>query len=162
MTRRTTLMLTGMTLLGLAIAVPHTAFAQSNSSVGTWKLNLTKSTYSPGPPPRSLTRISEVAGQGLRVTFEGIDAQGNPVKAVFGPYLDDGKPYPVTGFPAADAASYKSVNDSTTEIALMKAGKVVQTAISAVSADGKSLTQTIRGTDANGRQFNNISAYDKQ
>jgi hypothetical protein len=84
---------------------PQVVFAQSNLLVGTWKLNLEKSKYRPGPPPRSLTRTTEAFGQSYRTTFEGIDAQGNPVKLVFGPYSYNGKPYPVTGTPDGDAAS---------------------------------------------------------
>jgi hypothetical protein len=163
MTRRRTLTLTTMALLGLAVAaLPQVGFAQSNSSVGTWKLNLAKSTYSPGPLPRSLTRISEAVGQGFKSTFEGIDAQGNPIKAVFGVYLYDGKPYPVTGVPSYDAASYKRVNDSTVEITVTKAGKVVSTTTMVVSADGRTLTDTSTGVNANGQQVNNVSVYDKQ
>ena len=163
MNRRTTIMLTGMTLLSIA-AFPQSGFAQSDPRNGTWKLNIAKSTYSPGPPPRSLTltRISEAAGQGFRSTFEGIDAQGNPVKVVFGPYLYDGKSYPVTGSLATDTVSYKTVSDSTTEVTLMKAGKVVGATIIVWSADGKTMTQTATGTDPSGRPVNNVSVYDRQ
>jgi hypothetical protein len=78
-----------MTLISLALvfvaASPHIGFAQSNafkSLVGTWKLNLAKSTYSPGPLPRSGTLTFQEDGQGLRSTVETIDAQGNPAKRV--------------------------------------------------------------------------------
>ena len=37
MTRHMTSVLTGMTLLGLAIAIPQSAFAQNNPLIGTWK-----------------------------------------------------------------------------------------------------------------------------
>ena len=122
MNRRT---FTTMALLGLAVAtaLPQAGLAQSNSRIGTWKLNLAKSKYSPGPPPRSNTAIFEAVGQGLRTTAEGIDAQGNPTKAVFGPYFYDGKSYPITGSPAFDAASYKQVNASISESTRTKAGE---------------------------------------
>jgi hypothetical protein len=66
--------LTATTAAGLvAISVPQTAFAQSNplfnSVIGTWKLNLAKSTYSPGPPPRSRTLILQAEGQALGRQF---------------------------------------------------------------------------------------------
>jgi hypothetical protein len=109
MTGRTTLTLLTKALLLLAVALattlPQIGFAQSNSSAGTWKLNLAKSKYSPGPPPRSSTLAFQVEGQSLRATTEGIDAQGNPTKVVHGPYLYDGKSYPVTGSRTYDAAS---------------------------------------------------------
>jgi hypothetical protein len=95
---------------------PQVSFAQSAPLVGTWKLNLEKSKYSPGPAPRSLTRTTEAVGQNYRTTFEGVNGQGNPVKVVFGPYAYDGKPYPVTGTTDYDAASYKQISNSMSEV----------------------------------------------
>ena len=164
MNRRTTLTLTGVALLGLALgALPQLASGQqSDPRIGTWKLNLAKSKYSPGPPPRSNTAIWEAVGQGVRVTAEGIDAQGNPMKAVFGPNFSDGKSYPITGSPAYDSASTKQVNASTFESTRTKAGRVVQTATTVFSADGKSFTFTATGVDEKGQQINNVVFYDKQ
>jgi hypothetical protein len=166
MNRRTTLTLTAKALLFLAVvpaaALPQVGFAQSNSSAGTWKLSLAKSNYSPGPPPRSSTLAFQVEGQNLRATAEGIDAQGNPTKVIHGPYLYDGKSYPVVGARAYDAASYKIVNDSTDEITRTKVGKVVQTVTEVLSADGKTLTFTTTGVNASGQQINNVAVYEKQ
>jgi hypothetical protein len=40
----------------LAVALPQVAFAaQTDPLIGTWKLNLAKSTYTAGPTPRSGT-----------------------------------------------------------------------------------------------------------
>jgi hypothetical protein len=170
MKRRTTCSLTTKALLVLAVvlimALPQIGFAQSNLSVGTWKLNLAKSKYSPGPPPRSstltFTLTFQAEGQGLTATTEVIDAQGNPTKVVHGPYFYDGKSYPVTGARAYDAASYKIVNDSTDEITRTKVGKVIQTVTEVLSADGKMLTFATTGVNANGQQINNVAVYEKQ
>ena len=162
MNRRTTFTLTTMALLGFATALPQAGFAQSNPWIGAWKTNVAKSTYSPGPPPRSQTLNYEAVGQGMRVTADGIDAQGNPTKVDYGVYFYDGKPYPVTGTAAFDASSYKIVNDSTVEITRTKAGKVVQTLTRVLSADGTTLTFTTTGVDATGQQINNVAVYDKQ
>jgi len=165
MNRRTMLTLTTKALLftGLvfAAASPQIGFAQS-SSAGTWKLNLAKSKFSPGPPPRSSTLTFQAEGQSLTATVEGMNAQGVPTKVVHGPYLYDGKAYPVTGAPGYDAASYKIINDSTDEITRTKAGKVIQTVTEVLSEDGKSLTFTIKGINANGQQINNVAVYEKQ
>ena len=67
----------------LAAIAPQGVFAQSNPDVGVWKLNLAKSKYSPGPSPKSLTITTEAVGQGLRSTFEGVDAEGKPIKQVY-------------------------------------------------------------------------------
>jgi hypothetical protein len=108
MNRRTTLMLTGMTL-GLAIAaVPQIAFAQSDPFLGTWQLNLAKSKFSPGPPPRSVTVNEQAEGQNLKGTFTGTDTSGNPINFVAA-YVFDGMPHP-TGNPNGDATAYTRVD----------------------------------------------------
>ena len=108
MNRRT---FTTMALLGLAVAtaLPQAGLAQSHPLIGTWKVNLAKSKYSPGPPPRSNTAIWEAVGQGFRTRTEGIDAQGNPTKTDAGVFSFDGKSYPYTGNAAYDASSYKQI-----------------------------------------------------
>src|SRR5947209_12520464 len=64
----------------LAISVPVTAQAQ-DSWIGTWKLNLAKSKFSPANlAPRSQTvRQEAVAGGGMKATVDGVDAQGRPM-----------------------------------------------------------------------------------
>jgi hypothetical protein len=162
MNGRSRLALTGMTLLGLVVAMlPQVVFAQSNPWIGTWKLNLAKSTYSPGPPPRSQTMIMEAVGQGVRGTIEGINAQGNPEKAVI-MLFNDGKSHPATGVTAYDEQADKVVNESTAWAIRTKAGKVVQTLISEVSADGKTWTLTIAGVTPNGQPLNNVIVREKQ
>jgi hypothetical protein len=79
MNRRATFILTGMTLLGSAIAaLPQVGFAQSDPWLGTWKLNLAKSKYGPVPLPKSLTVTVQEEGQNHKVTAVGIDAEGKP------------------------------------------------------------------------------------
>jgi hypothetical protein len=76
--------------------------------------------------------------------------------------FDDGKFYPVMGNPAYDAQANKVVNDSTAWVIRTKAGKVVQTLIGVVSADGKTETVTTAGVTADGRRINDVSVYEKQ
>jgi hypothetical protein len=53
------------------------AFAQAaDSKVGTWKLNVAKSKYSPGPAPKSGTSRIEAAGAGTKVTVDQVLADG--------------------------------------------------------------------------------------
>ena len=146
----------------LTAALPPIGFAQSNLIGSTWKLDPTKSKYNPGPAPRSSTLIYEAVGQGFRATNEGVDAQGNPTKGVFGVYFYDGKSYPVTGVPAYDASSYKMINDTMAEMTRTKAGKVIQMTIRVLSTDGKTLTFTTTGVNVNGQQINDFSVYEKQ
>jgi len=148
------------TLLGLVVAAPQTGLAQSLPPVGTWKLNIAKSTFV-GPPPRSQTVDVQAEGQVLRLTIENIDAQGNSAKAVIVDF-NDGKFHPVTGVAAYDAQAEKVVTDSTKWTIRTKAGKVVQTLIGEMSADGKTWTTTIGGVTPNGQPVNVVFVREKQ
>jgi hypothetical protein len=73
---RFALMLSGITLLGLA-AFPQVDFAQSSSPlIGNWKLNLEKSKFS-CTPFTNLTANYTQDGQNIQGTFQGTDARGN-------------------------------------------------------------------------------------
>jgi hypothetical protein len=161
MTRHMTSVLTGMTLLGLAIAIPQSAFAQNNPLIGTWKQNLDKSKYNPGPLPRSNTLYWTQDGQNIRDTNQGTDAQGNPTTGVIMINFD-GQPHPSTGFPNWDAVALTRVDADTFIFARFKAGKLVGAGTGLLSQDGKAMTITSTGIDANGRPYTNFSIYDKQ
>jgi hypothetical protein len=153
-----------MVLLGLAIAtaLPQIAFAQTDPFPGTWQLNLAKSKYSPGPPPRSDTANVEGEGQNHKLTFTEIDAAGNPHSVVI-TWIYDGMPHPaVNPNGNFDASAYTRVDANTIIRTHLKAGKLVGTQTIAVSPDSKTLTATAIDLDANGRQINNITVWDKQ
>ena len=157
-----------MALFGLAIvALPQSGFTQGNQptralATGVFQLNLAKSKFSPGPPPKSQTVNYQGEGQNRKAAVVTIDAEGNPTASVFMELVQDGKPHPVTGNPAFDAQVGTIVDFYTTNLTRLKAGKVVQTGTAVLSQDGKTSTIAATGTDANGRQFNNIAVYDKE
>jgi hypothetical protein len=154
MNRRT---LTTIALLGLAVAaLPQVGFAQSGSLIGTWRLNLDKSKFSPGPPPRSATLTYTQDGQNIRNTAQGIDAQGNAISAVL-MHIYDGQPHPSTGSQVSDASAYTRIDANTFIFSRSKVGKLVSTGNGVISPDGKTLTITT--ADTNG---NSVAVYDKQ
>ena len=161
MNRRTTLMLTAMALLGLAIAaLPQVSLAQSSPIIGTWKLNLDNSKLV-GLALRSSTLTYTQDGQNIRSMAEGIDAQGNPTTVVF-MHIYDGLPHPTTGSPVYDASAYTRVDGNTLIVARFKAGKLVQVGTLVVSQDGKTLTGPSTGTQANGQPGSTILVYDRR
>jgi len=156
-------------LLGIAIIVPL-AFGADNNFVGTWKLNLEKSQYNPGPPPKSLTQTVEEAEGGIKVTATGEGPDGTPINSSF-TVKYDGKYYPVTdastGTPAGhhagtsfDSIAIKQVDANTHTFTTKKDGKVFSRGQAKVSGD--TLTISSKGTDTEGRPFNNTAVYDKQ
>jgi hypothetical protein len=99
----------------------------------------------------------EAAGEAVKVTNEGVNAQGNPTKSVFGPFTNDGKPSPVTRVPDFNESIYKKVNDTTVEFVRLKDGKEVQRGTRVVSTDGKTLTFSTKGVSASGQQIDNVA-----
>ena len=161
MNRRTALMLTGMTLLGLAIAaLPQVGFAQSSPLIGTWKQNLDKSKYRSGPPPESNTLTYQQEGQNIRLTQQGINAEGNSVAIVY-IHFYDGQPHPTTASRNYDASAYTRVDANTVIFTRLKAGKLVAIGTSVVSQDGKTLTVTTTG-DNGRRAGTDMFVYEKQ
>jgi hypothetical protein len=134
----------------------------ADNNVGTWKLNLAKSKYSPGPAPKSQTAKIETWGDdGVSYTADGTSADGKPTRAGFLAKYD-GKDYPFKGNPDADTISYKRIDANTVEATTKLKGKIGITAKVTVSPDGKTRTVAQTGKDAQGRDVNNVLVYDKQ
>jgi len=142
------------------LAASGLLMAQGSAFVGTWKLNVAKSKYDPGPAPKSQTRKWESSG---KVSVDGTDAAGKAMKYGY-TIKSDGKPYPTTGaIPnGADTIATKRVAPNTVQASFKKAGKQVETTTFAVSKDGKTLTIVAKGVTPSGQQFNNSNVWDKQ
>jgi hypothetical protein len=97
----------------------------------------------------------------VKVTIDGTDKDGEPTHNEWTGKFD-GKDYAVTGDPNSDMRSYKSVDDRTLELTIKKGGKVTATGKIVVSADGKTRTVTLSGTDPQGKKFTSSAVYDKQ
>jgi len=149
----TTLLLTAS--LGFAAAVSGV-----DPILGTWKLNVVKSRYSPGPGPQSQKRIYAASVDGITVTTTTVDAAGRPSTTAF-PAKYDGKVYSVTGIDQASAMALKRVDERTAEITLQHADKVIAKAERIVSGDGKTMTITYEESEAD-PPVKNVSVYEKQ
>jgi hypothetical protein len=132
----------------------------SDPNMGTWKLNEAKSKVAAGLP-KPVTVVYEAAGDKVKVTVDGIGADGQPMHNEWTGAFDN-KDYPVTGDPSVDARSYKKINDNTLMLANKKNGKVTTTARVVVSADGKTRNVETRGMDSEGKMIRGIAVYDKQ
>ena len=143
------------------LAFSAVAFAADNN-VGTWKLNLAKSSFSPGPAPKSQTLKIEAWGDdGLKYAADGVGPDGKPTHAEFQAKFD-GKDVPFKGNPDADTLAYKRVDANTLEATTKMKGKTTLIAKVVVSKDGKTRTVTQTGTDAQGRTTKNVLVYEKQ
>ena len=148
------------TTLGVIVAAALLA-AQADPRVGTWNLNVEKSKYSPGPAPKSQVLTIEAAGAAEKVTSESVSATGQKSSTSYtAPF--DGKPHPLKGSEIADMVTLTRVDSHTTERVDSKAGKSVQTYRRVVSKDGKTMTVTVKGTDAKGQAVSNVVVFEKK
>lgn len=131
-----------------------------DSWMGTWKLNESKSKFSPGSGKNN-TVVYEAAGDNVKVTVDGVDGSGKPAHNEWTGKFD-GKEYPVTGDATADMRSYKKIDDHTLALTGKKGGKTTLTGRITLAADGKTRTVTTTGTDSSGKKMSNTGVYDKQ
>jgi len=137
-----------------------TASFAADANMGTWKLNEAKSKIGAGGA-KNHTVVYEAAGDSVKVTVDGMDADG---KATHNEWTGkfDGKDYAVTGDATSDMRSYKRVDDHTLTFTATKGGKVTMTGRVVISANGKTRTVTTTQTDASGKKISSSSVYDKQ
>jgi|SRR5579863_3030686 hypothetical protein len=143
------------------LAAMSSAALAADPVFGTWQLNLQKSKFSPGPAPKSMTRVYAESGPGtITLTIKTATADGTNTTTYT--YKDDGKPYAVNGNGDAEMASVTRVDALTVSFKQMRGGAVTATGVRTVSKDGKTLTVAQKGTHANGAKFDDVMVYDKQ
>lgn len=146
--------------LGLLLSIAATGMCfAGNPTLGTWKLDETKSEFGEGAG-KPATVVWEKTGDQQKCTVDGVDASGKKTHSVWTGKLD-GKDYPVTGDPLADSRSFKKTGDNTIEMVSKKDGKVVGDGKVVVAPDGKTRTVTSTMTNAKGEKVTSTLAYDK-
>ena len=144
-----------------ALVLSSSVALAADNWLGTWKVDLAKSKYSPGPAPKSYTLMFEETPDGIRLTSDGVLADDSAHHATYVSKFD-GKDVPWEGNPDADVAAPKKIDDNSYMNTWKKGGKTTMTAKVVVSADGKTLTVTQTGIDAKGQAVNNTAVYKKQ
>ena len=147
----------GLTL-ALSVAAAAVCFA-SNPTLGTWKLNESKSTFGDGAGKSTLVVWEKIPGQN-KCTVNGTDAEGKQTHSEWTGKLD-GKDYPVTGDAQADTRSFKLDGDHKIDMVSKKDGKIVGEGTIVVAKDGKTRTVTSTMTNAKGEKVTSKLAYDK-
>jgi hypothetical protein len=147
----------GLALL-LSVAAGAMCFA-NNPTLGTWKLNESKSTFGDGAGKSTMV-VWEKAGDHDKCTVDGTDAHGNKTHSVWTGKLN-GKVYPITGVKQSDTRSFKMNGENTIEMVSKKHGKTVGDGTIVVAADGKTRTVTSTMLNAKGVKVTSTLAYDK-
>jgi hypothetical protein len=147
----------------IAVAITTVAAFSADNTLGTWKLNVAKSTYTPAPMPvKSLTTTREASDGGVKVTITGERING-PINASYTAKYD-GTEVKATGSNLTyDTIAIKQVNANTlTDERKKTGGSYKVTGRIVVSNGGKTMTQTTKGTNADGKEFTSVLVFDKQ
>ena len=144
----------------LTFAITAAASFAADNTLGTWKLNLGRSTRA---PIKSETMIREAVKGGVKVTTTGEGANGDPINFSYTAKYD-GKGYPVIGIGAPfDSISIKQIDSNKLLEERKKTGGSFQATVpTLVSIDGSTLTSTASGTDSTGKAFSNTLIFEKQ
>src|SRR4029453_14422843 len=137
--------------------------AQADDPInGTWKLNVAKSAFSPGPAPKEATVTFEPDGPGRKVTFTGVTGDGTAVKWSYSGNFDRKEVKMAGKNPDADIVSRRRLSKNTTRSTYKKDGKQTLVNGLSVSADGKTLTVAQTGVNGKGQTVKNTLVFEKQ
>jgi hypothetical protein len=138
--------------------IAHQLTPDENLVIGTWRLNVSRSRYIPGPAPQSETRTYEVDGTMTKATITRAFVDGRKEIVRYTANYDN--PYPVTGSADIDRILMKRLDAYRSDSVLSHAGRVFGIARRVVAPDGRSMTITFR---REGEELvNNVAYYERE
>jgi hypothetical protein len=135
--------------------------AAKDPFVGTWKMNAAKSKYAVGMLPREQIATITVRGHDMRVKVAAITAEGKKTVVHYTVPYDGGMGKMFETTPAYDGILGRHIGPNEREISRLKDGKVVFTARSIVSDDGKFMATFSKGLSPTGKPVEAHLVYDK-
>jgi hypothetical protein len=152
--------------LSVGLALSMAAWAQGKEPyVGTWKLNVAKSKYEPGPMPRSAVDVNTVAADGaMRSVQEWVEADGKAARVEWSAKFD-GKDYPVMGGAPGTTISLKRPNPKdpgTVDWVWKVPGQFTATGRTVYSKDGKTRVIDDKLVETSGKTTVRHRFYDRQ
>ena len=144
----------------LTAQAPRTA-GVDDQLFGTWVLDRSKSTFNSsvpfygGTPPASRTMRFEKVADGIRHVIDTSTSELVERYRIQYTFKIDGRDYPADRQMPIDSVTFRRIDGSTVERTGKTHGNVTHTVIYRVSADGRTLTATERGTnhDAAGNEI---------
>ncbi len=137
--------------------------ASDDAFLGIWVLDPARSDYEFGQPPKSGVYHISTDGERYRMDIAWTDQADQEFEVSY-EAIPDGVEYPYEAAPAADrvSVSMTRVDERTLDSASFKDGKQIAYARRVLSADGTFMTITQSGLDGHGREYSNLSVYEKQ
>lgn len=137
------------------------AGSDADPVIGTWKLNLAKSTFAGIPAYKSQIRTYSQSGADVTLKMTTV-SEGGKETTTQATYKLNGKDHPSMGNPDFDSLSGVRIDTDTVEFTLKRAGKPVGKIRRAVSKDGKTLTINYVISNANDVQTAALTVFDRQ
>jgi hypothetical protein len=148
--------------LGVIVALALTLPASGQGVdpiIGTWKLNLEKSTANYPLPKKSPSFTVVKDGDHMVSTVEGVDDQGRASKFVL-PHIYDGMPHSVTDNPNFDSVAFTRIGNTLNQVRFRQ-GKAVEIS-QVIIVPGKTFTSTAEGIARNGFSYHYVYVWDRQ
>ena len=147
--------------LGLTALANSALAGKMDALLGDWDLNIAKSKFEPKPPMKKYTMKVIDAGTGhLLVKSDWIESDGTPGHVEYSTAFD-GKPKSILDYPAADTVTDTLLNSTTWKSVWTKDGKIVESELQTISADGKTLRDTDEGKDEKGKKYKNRLVFER-
>lgn len=143
-----------------ALAAHAIVFAQDEPFLGTWELNLAKSSITRGNPPRSETIVNTAEPGGFRSLLAVVNEKSTSVEIHH--YNFDGSFHQTEGSDPREL-SFKRVDQNTIEQDTQRNGTITVHRHIELSRDGKTMTFTANGMTGGGQKYtNDIRVYEKK
>jgi hypothetical protein len=128
---------------------------------GRWTLNLSKSTYVPGPPPYTrASYVIEPSKDGVIVVYDMVYPRGGTTHWEWvGKF--DGQPYALQGVDDDVTYAYRRIDDRTYDVEVRIDDRLAGVSRVTLSDDGRSITTATTGRDATGRRVTTTTVYDR-
>ena len=154
MSRRTLL------LLVLAVAWPAGLAAQNEPFLGTWELNLSKSSITRGAPPLREPIVNVAEPGGFRSSLSVVTERATNVEIHH--YNFDGGFHQTEGSDPREL-SFKRLDQNTIDQDTRRNGQITVNRHIELSRDGKTMTFTASGTTGGGQKYtNDVRVYEKK
>jgi hypothetical protein len=137
------------------------ALTATDSYVGKWKLNLAKSNYKQGTPPKEQIVTMMEVGKDLTVRVDAVVADGSRTVVYYTIPLEGGNGKMFETSPAYDGISGEHIGPNERAIIRWKDGKEVFTARSTVSRDGNTMVGVTKGVSPLGKPVEANLFYEK-
>ena len=146
---------------GITILAGGAVAGKLDSLLGDWDLNIAKSKFEPSPPMKKYTmKVIDAGADHLLIKSDWIDADGTVGHVEYSTAFD-GRPISLTDYPIADTVTDTMVNATTWKSVWTKRGKIVESELETIAANGKVFREIDQGRDEKGRTFKNHLVFER-